>query len=219
MRRRHRLQKIENPFYRANARVDELERNMITAMTTVNFTAQSVIEWLWHDEIRLPLEKAYSLIDPGWYTEQNLSVPNGPIISLCIDLRNLKMACPREGLISFGGPVCPNFVTALNTMAAVHEQFEKVRKVIRWFKHSTSCAVRYYWPAMAALLPPDHYIHKVDGLRYREPVGISAILPLLRETGGIITSALLCPKAQDISAQVIVNIWKELSMSNQFSVV
>jgi hypothetical protein len=75
-------------------------------------------------------------------------------------------------------------------------KWAKVQYVLAWMdKFATASAIRYYWPAILSILPPDsNRVSAELSERHREPVGISRVMPLIRETAGYVASALLIPE-------------------------
>jgi hypothetical protein len=113
-------------------------------------------------------------------------------VHLSLDLDSIKMQRPKAHKTLDGtSPLLAFF----QSVCDVNNQFNKVRKVIQWFdEHSVTIgAAVYYWPTILSLLPPNHLVHEAGGERYREVSGMAEIVPLLRETAGIVAGASLCP--------------------------
>lgn len=78
-------------------------------------------------------------------------------------------------------------------------RWARVRAMVAWFDvaNTTPGAVKHYWPTMENLLPVDNtMLAKLvsTGGAFKEPRGISAIVPQLRETMETVAEAILLPE-------------------------
>jgi hypothetical protein len=185
-----------HPFEQAYAAIDHLETRVVTATVTPNFTPEDVIKWLFPIGVIEKCRAAFPIVKSLYtsnFSEGPLMIPgcNAPC-TVSLDLDKLSMCCPEAGYIS----ILPDasIEAALNDIHAVHLSFEKVRRVVNWLgKHATPGAARYYWPTICSLLPTGHAVFAAAGERYKEPSANAAdIVELMRETSGIVASALLC---------------------------
>lgn len=103
----------------------------------------------------------------------------------------------------------PDMQVVLETWYAgvleVYREWMVVRHVANWFNRNASIgAMRYYWPCIMSLLPPGRNLdnmHKGTLEKYKEPVGVSKMLPLCRTTATLVTSGqLLPPRDPDLNA-------------------
>lgn len=135
------------------------------------------------------------------------------------------MLCPAPETIELGdGGTIP---ATLASLYETHLQFEKVRKVTRWLnEHATVGAARHYCPWLAGVLPADHAFNEANGQIFREPVvSMAEIVPVMRECGVIMASALLAGEPEkDVRNNFMVHFSgiREAGnryVSNQFNVL
>ena len=168
-----------------------------------------VARWLFPEDTIAKLKAAYPLADTLYHRNFSLSgwpLVTGDKVSMSIDFDAIHMQCPKAIAVA----VTPNaqIMDLLVSIYDLHKQFNKVRKVIDWFgEHKvTPGAAVYYWPTIRSLCGSGHAVHDVTGDRYRAVTGISEIIPLLRETAGIVAGAALCPKNPGISKPASFNL-------------
>lgn len=79
----------------------------------------------------------------------------------------------------------------------VYREWMVVRYVASWFnRHASTGAMRYYWPCLMSLMPPGRNLdnmHKGTLEKYKEPLGISKMLPLCRTTATLVTAGQMLP--------------------------
>lgn len=93
-------------------------------------------------------------------------------------------------------PGCEQVVAVVEKIKSIHARFSTVRYVLEWFNtHATAGAVRHYWPTILSLVDNDAVNNATLG-RYKEPDGISSLLPLIRETATTVASALILPATE-----------------------
>lgn len=197
----------EGKYANAEARLTMLEKNVVHATVRPDFTDEDLVTCLWPAEIVRLLRAAFPVIDPpdrSAYSERvDVTENMAPLLaprSMHVVLPDAQMCCPAGGLIKVdtAHPAFPKIAAALRDMAAVVAQFDKARQVVDWFEknNATAGCVRYYFPAMLSLLPPDHAVHDSDGVRFKETTAnIAPLLPTIREASDIVAGALLAPTA------------------------
>ncbi len=194
-RKRKILAEKANPFIKALAAIDERELQVVHAMTQPNFTLNDVIKWMFPEDTLRILKEAHGVVQEYYNKIVNISIAK---TTFSIDVEATGIAVPVSEAISTQEHCHVEIMGYSEDVHNIHQQFNKVRDVVKWFgEHNvTTAAAVYYWPTILCLLPADHDVHNTNGVRYREVTGIGEIIPLLRETAGIIAGAALCPKPE-----------------------
>lgn len=204
MRRRRPSDPPLNPYCSAEQVLRAKELDVYHATVSPQFTLDDVAHWLFPEEIICKLKAAFpvSAAYSGDYS-LDVQVPSGEKVELFLDFDDIAMQCPKQNIPLFTSEslAAPSILGVLQEIVDINKQFDKVRKVIEWFgEHKvTPGAARYYWPTILSLLPASHAVHETSGDRYREVTGIGEIIPLLRETAGIVASAHLCPHKETLA--------------------
>jgi hypothetical protein len=215
MRRRFRrhLPDPTNPYSAANNKIRSKELDVYYATVDAQFTMDDVVAWLFPEDVIRKLKDAYPLAHSTYHSNfspPTLPLPSGDKVELCMDLDKVHMQCPLPKYAKpvLDGTAGQNIVGVLQAACDVNNQFDKVRKVISWLgaHNVTPGAAAYYWPTLLSLMPPESDVHKAGGTRYREVIGIGEILPLLRETAGIVAGAHLCPVAGEKSRGYMLQV-------------
>lgn len=77
----------------------------------------------------------------------------------------------------------------------IMDRFGKVRHVLNWLDdHATLGAIGYYWPTIFGLLSADHHHVIPTHGKFKDCPSIAALIPMIRETAGIVAAAALAPK-------------------------
>ena len=187
-------------------RVNELEVAMVETMVTRDFVPLDVIQWLFPAPVIQTMQAAYGSLFYS-YPEGEYDVED--VGRVGISFHQLKMEVPAGRLLA---PACgPNTDAVQQTIQDIrltHIQFDCLRGVLEWLdKHATAGAIKYYFPSVAALIPAiDSTFHRADGIRYKEPQGITAIVPEMRSAAALIASALLLPKPDATTYKPIVTL-------------
>lgn len=189
------------PFAAAFAGIDTLERNVIETIADVPFTADEVTRWLvGNDAIVEKLKAAFPYTrdqDRTTYWHQVVALP---VAGTCLFTVNVK--APEIAMLVPSSNLAPSFsrddrhpiIDTVQNIYREHQKFEQVRKVVSWLNdNATAGAARHYCPWLTSVLPADHPFHNASGQGYREPaVSMSEIVPIMRQCGAIMASALLC---------------------------
>lgn len=199
--RRRSRPKAEPPqlFQDAYAAVNKLE-NAVVRTIPVPFTLEDLPRAFWPDDTVDKLTAAFPLVGSPlhrWYNDTlsgvlsydcNMSVRLEEVGMLCPDERS---ACLRK--TDVGDRILDTLLSIRNTV----KTFDKVRRVLDFMNlkenHFTPGAARHYCPWVVGLLPENHEVHKVDGVKFTPP---RAPLPLnlMREVGAIVATGHLAPE-------------------------
>ena len=179
----------------------KLEDRMVGLIRKPDLTVTKVMEWLFPDEVLKILRDAHLYIRQSNYEVLDTSyfqvAPDTTPVHLAVTLYGSGIACPRDKSEVLQPERDSGIVAYIREVYAVRLQWNKVRSVINWMndpEHTMTCsAARAFWPTILSLVAPDHPVHQVDGQRYKDPQGIGAIIPLMRETSEIVATALLMP--------------------------
>lgn len=179
----------------------KLEDRMIGLIRKPDLTVTKVMEWLFPDEILQKLRDAapyaqrssFEVFDTRYLELE----PPAPRVHLTVNLGREDILCPRDKSEILQPERDSGIVAYIEEVYAVRLQWNKVREVVAWMNapsHKMTCsAARAFWPTILSLVAPDHPVHQVDGQRCKDPQGIGAIIPLMRETSEIVATALLMP--------------------------
>jgi len=123
-----------------------------------------------------------------------------PIPEACLTVGNWRahgMATPSDEAVKYDpdAPGMDAFQKALRKAVHIADDFAVVKQVVNWLDlNALAGAIRYYFPSVLSLLPPDQdKIPREIPSRYIEPDGIAPYIPLLREASGTVAAALLLP--------------------------
>lgn len=187
-------------FAGALSKIDTMERAAMQRMLTPQFALQDVLYFLLPHSVVEALQVAWPHANKPyqmqWWAETDVVIPgelHGGITC------NLFLNCEAAHIVCPAGPVTLNEHFGKNVLACLHEahaiftRFEQVRSVIHWLNdHATPGAARYYFPGICSLLPPDHVVHRADGLRYKEPAAnVAEIIPAMREAATTVAMGVL----------------------------
>ena len=179
----------------------KLEDRMIGLIRKPDLTVTKVMEWLFPEKVLKILRDASPYVSHSSYDAFDTSyfhvAPDTGLVHLTVTMDNSDFACPRDKSEMLQPERDSGIVAYIREAYAVGLQWNKVREVVAWMNDPphkmTPGAARAFWPSILSLVGPDHPVHQVDGQRYRDPQGIGAIIPLMRETSEIIATALLMP--------------------------
>ena len=179
----------------------KLEDRMIGLIRKPDLTFTKVMEWLFPEEVLKILRDASPYVSHSSYdvfdTRYFQVAPDTPPVHLAVTLSGSGIVCPRDKSEVLQPERDSGIVAYIREVYAVRLQWNKVREVVAWMNDPshkmTFGAARALWPSILSLVGPDHPVHQVDGQRYKDPQGIGAIIPLMRETSEIVATALLMP--------------------------
>lgn len=218
----------DNPFDSAHMLIHSKELDVYQATVDIKFTLGDVAMWMFPEEVIRKLKDAYPITAASYHIHfacDGFPLPSGDKVGIVLNLDDIKMQCPnKQDWLFSEAHMCPargEIISTLQSLFDVHRSFNKVRKVIDWFgqHHVTPGAAAYYWPTILSLVPATHPVHEASGSRYREVTGISEIIPLLRETAGIVAGAHMCPTRERKSARANMTVTCESSYTQSFTVL
>ena len=187
----------EVPFLADN--LNGLEDRMIALVEKPALSTNEVMEWLFPKSTLDVLRAAKPVArESGTLFDTNMvSLPFGEV-ALRINLVKSDIFVPRDGTEQLQDHKGEHIVSYLEQVHAVCMEWNKVRCVVTWINDHivTPSAARHYWPTILSLVNESHPVYGVDGERFKDVEGISAIIPLMRETAGIVATALLMPKVE-----------------------
>lgn len=187
----------EVPFLADN--LNGLEDRMIALVKKPALSTNEVMEWLFPKSTLDVLRAAKPVArESGTLFDTNIvSLPFGEV-ALRINLVKSDIFIPRDGTEQLQDHKGEHIVSYLEQVHAVCMEWNKVRCVVTWINDHivTPSAARHYWPTILSLVNESHPVYGVDGERFKDVEGISAIIPLMRETAGIVATALLMPKVE-----------------------
>lgn len=221
------------PFDQAFENIDKMEAAYAYRTVTPEcMTLRDVLHYLWPGDLVHHLTAAFPYVrtlDRTDIVERFVRTPFSSYAwTMHVALRQAEMLCPSPGLTHVDdehGAGNHPLTQAMMEIEGVVLKFNKVRQVVDWLnKYATPGAARYYFPALSALLPPDHPFNKADGLRYKEPKqNITEIVPTMREASTIIASGLLADPASlaDLPKKVLfkVQVDTEYGASQEFGLL
>ncbi len=207
------------PFEGTLYNVAKLEQLVINKTIKVDFAPLDVATWLFGTETVNILQAAYPLVQSysrggsfaGDVTLNFGSVTQSGIrCSVRVDNEHVKMCSPDSKLAKpdFEHPRAGEIANAIEKAFSYHMKFQKIRQVIAWLNdHSTIGAARHYCPWLVSILPAEHPFNDASGITFKEPSQPMAdILPIMRECGVVIASALLCGDPDKIEAKDQVDV-------------
>jgi hypothetical protein len=179
-----------------SAEINKLENNVIAATAPVTFDLMDVARWCLSPDVLEKLIAARTMV----HEFDSTSVFTMPLygdttasVKLCFK----SISAQPSASVLLSNEIDAVVVPYLKKLQSIVSEFDKVRYVLKWFNEhrTTAGAVRAIWPTIQAITPAGHPVHDCNGLRYKDPDGVTAILSLVRETASIVASAQLAPTA------------------------
>lgn len=210
MGRRRGIAPPPKPFTDAFKPIDDLEQNVADATLQAHFVGEDVVRWMFDDNIVDRLQSAFPITreqDRTSYMQETITFPRGISCTFMVNVKSpeIAMLVPATGLVAPRNDRGVKIMETVNAAWQLHQQFEKVRKVVRWLNlYATVGAARHYCPWMTSILPGDHPFQEASGTMYREPVrGMFEITSTMRECGAIMASALLCRERETTKTNLV----------------
>ena len=198
-------------------KVNDLEAAMVETMVTRAFVPLDVVQWMFPAPVIKTMHDAYGLLYYS-YSEGDYDVED--VGRVAINFHPLKMEAPAgRALAPTCGPNTDAVQQAIQDIRLIHIQFNCLRGVLEWLdKNATAGAIKYYFPSVGALIPSGYSaFHRADGIRYKEPQGITTIVPEMRSAAALIASALLLPKPADTDKPIVtVQLGEPYDRSQKF---
>lgn len=185
------------PFADTIPLITKMEAAAVYRTVTLDFTLQDVVDWMLPTGVQKILRDAYHLAEKNSDTwsvgQQRLGTYQSPVCAFSVRVGDLEMLCP-----SGDDPVSVDSNTdhpIYQTMVAIEKvvsRFSALTKVVNWLNDAaTPAAARYYIPTLGSLLPAGHPFHRPASTNFREPQGLAAMSPLIREASSTIAMGLL----------------------------
>lgn len=181
-------------FTLASGKINTLRTAQIRTMITdgEKFTPEQVVNWMIPAHIQDILRAALPYVEAGG---------NYSLYHLCDGVKvrvqdwdNLGIGVPKVAAVEVDKVSAAPLIAISQRIKELAAQWAMVSHVLEWLdKNATAGAIRYYWPAVMSLIPPENSGKIAIDLsdRHREPIGISKLIPMIRETAGIVASGLL----------------------------
>lgn len=153
-------------------------------------------------------ERTLEMIFPGWVLEnargaKNIIDPASDITPYNIAGANLFVNfdehCPYPAIMPEQMLLQPSagpLVDFISSVKAVHEQYEEVKHLLRWFnRHATPAGIRYYWPTVLQLCGKAPALADLQHVpaRYTTPQGLPDRIQLIKDTAATMAASLMLP--------------------------
>lgn len=169
----------------------------VATMTRYIPSREETLPMLFRDDDLAKLAAVRGMVDPmcniGRYTIN-------PGVVLDIKFTDAKVPTIELGRLYLLAPLAlPPRAPLLSYIAevkAIHDKFEEVKAVLRWFnREATPGAIRYYWPTALELCPeaPAFAALQEVPTRYHNPPKISSWLQPIRDAAATVAGSLLLP--------------------------
>lgn len=182
----------------AETKIGERRTAAIYTMVAADakFTPEQVVPMFIPEDIRQLLRDALPYVEAD---NNYKSYPLGAGVSVRVARwADLGLCAPKEQAVKVDETLTIPLIELGVAVRKIAFQWAKVRHVLEWMDvNATPAAIRYYWPAVMSLIPPE--FNKIEGElsdRHRTPTGINQLMPLIRETAGIVASGLLIPETE-----------------------
>ena len=179
-------------FHSAQKKIEELTIRVVDATTDFEALPREVIGWLFKADDIAKCQAAYGLTSGN---DRFQSYELADKVELTVDYDAVgKMLSLADTALSVDREEAAPLFKAIQLMQETHRKFSGVLQVMRWLdEHATPGAVRHYWPTMRTLAPDATCFGNGPPVRFTEPQDIAPMLPLIRETQGIVAGALMLP--------------------------
>lgn len=139
------------------------------------------------------LRHAYGLVEPISTRNAYPLAPHAPG-TLTLDFEGSGVVTPQERCFQPNDDAKP-FFAACCTIKELHQRWGAVAYMLRWFnRNATLGAIRHYWPAAVTLCPNSPALKGLlekPAERFNVPLGVTDLLPLIRETAATVASLQL----------------------------
>lgn len=188
---------LGNHFHIAVNKIEELRNKTVALMCHPDFTAEDAFLALFplHVIAAMKEGRKYTAPHTNW-ADYELPVDN---MAIQLNFSKLKYLPPLEDTFNDYKPdiglIEPMERLAIN-ISQIHQKFAVVTYVLRWLdEHCTLGAIRYHWPTIMSLAKDHPGLTGELPRRFDPPAQpISPLLPLLRESGTTIATALVMPE-------------------------
>lgn len=215
-----------NPFDEAYEAINKLEYAVVATIAPA-FTLEDIPRAFWTDDVVDKLTTAFpltnSMVRRAYHSE--LATPLFDCYVM-VRIDEAKMLCPEDCTAKLRDTDSGKKI--LDTLSQIYDTvvtFNKVRTMVDWMNkkdhHFTLGAAKHFCPWITSLLPENHGIHKVDGVKFNIP---RAAIPAdaMREVGAIVAMGNLAPPMTSNGvdrADFTVRFNLSSSFSNTFAVL
>ena len=201
MRRRNRLFETPIPSALGDNHVtggiqviSQLCQRAMSVMTEYTMTREETIRALFEPEELDKAVAAKHLISPESPTMSYDTVAKG--VSLFINYNKSMYPPINEGgyLVLQGSSV--SLTHFIESVRAIHEQFEEIKGVLRWLnRNATPGAIRYYFPTASALCPQSPPLIALPHVpsRYTQPKDINNWMQLIKNAAATYAGTQMLP--------------------------
>ena len=162
-------------------------------MAQYRHSREGTIPMLFADEDVEAMKRVNHLVDARMDTH---AYEIRPGISLNIDFSGALMpAFEQDGFKPYHDRIGP-LLTFIDEVKAVHDRFEEVKGVLKWFnRNATPGATRAYWPTAMKLTPSAKVWEDLQSVpsRYSEPPNIGDWLQAIRDSAATVASNAMIP--------------------------
>lgn len=181
----------------AKAKLHSLAISAIHASVDFPYKMEEVLPWIFSQEDRDICRAAYGVAeDPSFGNSYTLTKHT----SAYIQFREQRMLPIDSGRVVHQDGGSP-LLDACATIEQISLDFGVATYVVNWLdKHATIGAIRYYFPTLLSLAPEcKQLMEATPGMAFREPQGVSRILPLIRRASTTVAAALMLPMPEHTS--------------------
>lgn len=175
----------------AKAKLHSLALSAVSASIDFPYKMEEVLPWIFSQEDRDICRAAYGVAeDPSFGNSYTLTKHTDAYIQFR-EQRMLPIESSRVTHCEGGSPL----LDVCATIEQISLDFGVATYVVNWLdKHATIGAIRYYFPTLLSLASEcDKLMEATPGMAFREPMGVSRILPLIRRASTTVAAALMLP--------------------------
>lgn len=165
----------------------------VATMTRYTQSREETLPMLFRDDDLAKLEAVLGMVDPSMNQEGYIVQPD---VILTVSYAGAKVPTIERGRLYLQPDRIAPLLSYIAEVKAIHDKFEEVKAVLRWFnRNATPGAIRYYWPTALELCrkaPAFDALQEVP-TRYHNPPKISSWLQPIKDAAATVAGSLLLP--------------------------
>lgn len=165
----------------------------VATMTKYGHSREKTLPMLFRDDDLAKLEAVLGMVDTSSQIELYKIIPD---VFLSISYADAKVPTIEPDRLYLQPDRLAPLLSYIAEVKAIHDKFEEVKAVLRWFnRNATPGAIRYYWPTALELCPKAPAFDALQDVptRYHNPPKVSSWLQPIKDAAATVAGSLLLP--------------------------
>lgn len=173
--------------------INVLGQRSMALMTEYRHTREATLPMLFSPDTLNKMSQVRDMVRPESY----IGTYDIPGTDTLLSINFNEALCPTiaPNMLDLQEHKVGPLIACIQTMQAIHYQFEEIKGVLRWLnRNATLGAIRYNWPT-AMKLCPNSPIKDMEGVpsRYHNPPNIGDWMQMLKDSATTFAGTLLLP--------------------------